>query len=146
MGSLNEVVKDPARRARVLDDCEALIEAEVHDKGGLTGIAVKGAYMTVKGLRPGMVRASMDALLDDFSSQVDPFWQDCQRAGEAPRPYFQRRQVEVANALLAITDARARTSEHKVLVKAYTSLRPKAVEHIGAAMGRLADLLKRHAS
>lgn len=146
MGSLVEAVKDSARRGRVLDDCERLIEAEVEDKGGLTGLAVKAAYKSVRSLRPDMIRASMDALLDDFSHQVDPFWQDCQTRAEPPRAYFMRRQADVANALLQITDQRADRSQHKVLVKAYSGLRPKAVEHIGAAMPRFADLMQRHAS
>jgi hypothetical protein len=146
MGSLVDVVKDPSRRGAVLDDCVALIEAEVADKRGLTGIAVKGAFKSVKSLRPGMVRNSMDALLDDFSMQLDPFWLDCQDKGEAPRPYFVRRKADVANALLSITDQRARTSSHRVLVKAYKSLRGKAIEHIGAAMPRFADLVQKHAS
>ena len=145
MGSLVEVVKDSAKRARVLDDCERLIESEVEDKGGLTGLAVKAAYKSVRSLRPDMIRASMDALLDDFSMQVDPFWADCQARAEVPRAYFVRRQNDVANALLHITDQRAERSQHKVLVKAYGGLRPKAVEHIGAAMPRFADLMQRHA-
>ena len=93
-----------------------------------------------------MIRQSMDALLDDFSAQVEPFWQDCQATGQQPRAYFARRKVDVANALLSITDQRARTSKHRVLVKAYKSLRGKAIEHIGAAMPRFGDLLQKHAS
>ena len=67
MGSLIDTIKDPAKRAAVLDDCVRLIDAEVAGKRGLTGVAVKAAFKSVKGLRPGMVRQSMDALLDDFS-------------------------------------------------------------------------------
>jgi hypothetical protein len=146
MGSLIEVIREPARRAAVLRDCESLIDAEVDDKGGLSGMAVKAAFRSVKSLRPDMIRMSMDALLDDFAHQIDPFWQDCQRQGENPRAYFLRRQVDLANALLTITDRRAQTSSHKVLVKAYSSLRGKAVEYIGAAMPRFSDLLVKHAS
>lgn len=146
MGSLVETVKDARRRAAVLDDCERLIAAEVDDKGGLTGLAVKAAYKSVRSLRPDMIRSSMDALLDDFSHQLDPFWVDCQAKAEPPRPYFTRRGADVANALLQITDQRANRSDHRVLVKAYGQLRPKAVDYIGAAMPRFADLLQRHAS
>lgn len=145
MGSLVTVVADPTRRGAVLDDCVALIEAEVADKGGLTGLAVKGAYKSVKSLKPGMVRASMDALLNDFSKQLDPFWQDCQKAGAAPRTFFVQRKTEVANALLSITDQRANNSKHRVLVKAYKSLRGRAIDHIGSAMPRFADLVAKHA-
>lgn len=145
MGSLHEVTRDPVKRRAVVEDCCALIDAEVADKGGLSGIAIKTAFATVKGVKPGMIPMSMDALLDDFSKQVDPFWAECQKSGEAPRAFFTRKKEAVANALLSITDDRARKSSHGVLVKAYQGLRGKAVEHIGAAMPRFADLLAKHA-
>ena len=61
------------------------------------------------------------------------------------RNYFSRRKSDVANALLSITDQRANQSKHRVLVRAYKSLRGKAIEHIGTAMPRFADLLETHA-
>ena len=145
MGSLVETIRDPAQRSAVLDDCVLLIDAEVASKRGFTGVAVKTAFKSVKSLRPGMIRQSMEALLDDFSAQVEPFWQDCQTSGEASRTYFTRRKSDIANALLSITDQRAKSSGHRVLVRAYKSLRGKAIEHIGDAMPRFADLLDKHA-
>jgi hypothetical protein len=109
-------------------------------------MAVKAAFKSVATLRPGMIRHSMDHLLDDFSRQVDPFWDECQAGGEAPRAYFSRRRVDVANALLSITDRRAERADNKVLVRAYKSLRGTAIDHIGAAMPRFADLLAKHAA
>ena len=89
MGSLVETIRDPAKRSAVLDDCVLLIDAEVASKRGFTGVAVKTAFKSVRSLRPGMIRQSMEALLDDFSAQVEPFWQDCQSGEEASRTYFQ---------------------------------------------------------
>lgn len=146
MAKLAEVVADRSRRQAVLDDCVRLIEAEVADKKGLTGMAVKAAFKSVSKLRPGMVRHSMDALLDDFSYRVDPFWAECQSTGAAPRAFFTQKKREIANALLSITDLRAERADNKVLVKAYKGLRGKAVEHIGDAMPRFADLVQKHAS
>jgi hypothetical protein len=146
MGSLSEVIQDPARRKKVVDDCVALIDAEVGDKGGLSGMAIKAAFATVKGVKPGIIPMSMDHLLDDFSKQVDPFWAECQQKGEQPRAFFARRKSDIANALLKITDDRAKKSSHTTLVKAYNGLRDKAVEHIGTAMPRFADLVQKHAS
>ena len=145
MGSLVDTIRDPAKRSAVLDDCVLLIDAEVAAKRGLTGIAVKTAFKSVKSISPGMIRESMDALLDDFSEKVEPFWQECQSSGDAARTYFSRRKGDVANALLSITDKRANQSKHRVLVRTYKSLRGKAIEHIGAAMPRFADLLDKHA-
>ena len=146
MGSLVEVIKDAGRRRQVVDDATSLIDAEVGDKGGLSGMAIKAAYATVKGLKPGMIQMSMDALLDDFSAKVDPFWAKCQEEKAQPRAFFSGRKSEIANALLGITDDRARKSQHKVLKGAYEKLRPQAIDHIGAAMPRLADLIAKHAS
>jgi hypothetical protein len=129
----------------VVDDCVALIEAEVADKGGISGLAIKAGYKAVKGLRPGMIAMSMDHLLDDFSLKIDPFWQDCQDKKEDARAYFVRRKSDIANALLEITDDRARKSDHKVLVGAYQRLRSTGIDHVGMAMPRLAALLVKHA-
>jgi len=146
MGSLLEAIKDDARRRLVVDDCVNLIEAEVADKKGLSGAGIKLGYKTVSGLRPGMIPMAMNHLLDDFASKVDPFWAQCQAAKADPRTYFVGRKGEIANALLGITDARADRSHHKVLVGTYRKLRPTAVEHVGAAMPRLADLIRKHTS
>ena len=48
MGSLVEVLKDPAVRPLVVADCEKMLDAEIADKKGLSGIAVKGAFKTLK--------------------------------------------------------------------------------------------------
>jgi hypothetical protein len=146
VAALSDVVKDPNKRRAVVDDCVQLIEAEVGDKRGLTGAAIKAAYMTVKNIKPGFVTGAMNDLLDPFSQKVDPFWAECQSKKANARQFFSLKKTEIANALLAITDGKADRSEHKVLVKAYHRLRPQAVSHIGDAMPRLADVIVKHAS
>ena len=146
MGSLKEVIKDQAKRRAVIDDCVKMIDAEVSDKSGFSGVAIKAAYKAVKGLRPGMIGMAMDGLLDDFSDKVDPFWQECQSSGAKPRDFFKRRGTDIANALLGITDKRAERNDNKVLKGAYRKLRPQGVKHIEAAMPRFADLVQKHAS
>jgi len=145
MGSLAEVVQDDTKRRTVVDDCVGLLDAEVSDKRGLKGLAVKAAFKAVKGVRPGMIPMSVDALLDDFATQIDPFWADCQSSGTPPRNYFQSNGGAIANALLSITDERAQRSSQRVLKGAYSKLRGQAITHITQAMPRLADLVARHA-
>jgi hypothetical protein len=146
VAALSDVVKDPTKRRAVVNDCVTLIEAEVGDKRGLTGAAIKAAYLTVKNIKPGFVAQAMNDLLDPFSQKVDPFWVECQQKKANARQFFALKKGEIANALLAITDGKADRSEHKVLVKAYHRLRPQAVNHIGDAMPRLADVIVKHAS
>ena len=148
MGALKDKLLAPGVRANVLADCVQVIEEEVAGKGGITGLAIKGAYKMVKAVGPNIVREAMDGMLNDFTSRLEPFFEEWQQkgAGTPLGSYLSSRSGQVANALLGITDDRAKKSQHKVLKGAYEKLRPQAVEHIGAAMPRLADLIAKHAS
>ena len=146
MGSLVEVLKDPAVRPLVVADCEKMLDAEIADKRGLSGIAVKGAFKTLKAIKPGMIRHTFNDLLDELAVKVDPFWQDCQEKGATPRTFFATNSTPIANALLEVTDGRIKRSKFKNIIRAYTTMRPKAVQYIGDAMPRFADLVQKHAS
>ena len=146
MGSLVEAVKDTAKRPLIIADCTEMINQEVKSKSGLTGIAVKGGFKAIRGFSPDIVPKALNDLIDEFAVQVEPFWQDCQNNGEDTTRYFVRRKDDIANALLSITDGKAKKSKHKVLVKAYNTLRGKAIDHIGAAMPRFSEIVKKHAS
>lgn len=146
MGSLVEVLKDTVKRAAVITDCEQLLEGEVGDKKGLSGLGVKGAFKVVKKFKPGMISVTLDDMIDEFAEKVDPFWQECQSDGSDAGQFFKDRKTDIANALLEITDVRMERSPNRGIKKAYSSLRPKAVGYIGDAMPRLASLIKKHAS
>jgi len=146
MSSLSEVVQDDAKRRAVIDDCARLLDAEVASKRGITGFAVKAAFKAVKSVRPGMIPMSIDALIDDFSVQIDPFWADCQSTGADPKSFFQQNDRNIANALLKVTDDRAARSTQRVLKGAYGKLRGQAMDHISQAMPQLAELVQRHTS
>jgi len=146
MASLIELAKDPAKRKAIVDDAARLLDAEVSDKRGFSGKAVKLAFRAVKGVSPGMIPMSIDALLDDFCTQIQPFWEEAQTKGLSARAHFNTQSSAIAGALLAITDARANRSTQRVLKSAYSKLRGQAVKHITEAMPRLADLVERHAS
>ena len=146
MGSLVEVLNDPTKRPLVLNDCEQMLDAEVADKGGLTGVGVRSAFKVLKAIKPGMIRHTLDDLIDELAVKVDPFWQTCQEQGANPQVFFNTNKVAIANALLEITDQRAAQSKIKSIVRAYRSLRPKAVQYIGDAMPRFSQLVSKYAS
>lgn len=145
MASLSAIVANPTKRRAVVDEGVAVIEAEVADKSGLSGMAIKTAFAMVKKIKPGFVGGAMNHLLDDFARQVDPFWADCQKSGADARGYFTRNAGAVSEALLKITDERARSASGPAR-STYDKLRPEASKHVQAAMPRIADLLKKHAS
>jgi hypothetical protein len=115
-------------------------------KRGFSGKAVKLAFRAVKSVNPGMIPMSIDALLDDFCAQMQPFWEAAQNSVQTTRVYFNANGDAIANALLSITDERAKNSTQRVLRGAYSKLRGQAVKHITASMSGLADLIEKHAS
>ena len=55
--SLVEALTDEAKKKDIVRDCCDLIDAEVKDKGGISGLAIKAGYGTVKGIKPGFVES-----------------------------------------------------------------------------------------
>lgn len=143
MASLADKLLDKAHRAKVVGDCARLVDEEVAGKGGLSGIAVKGAYAIVKKIKPSIVPDAIDNLLPDFAARLDPFYQDFVAKGiDQPFVAFLTPKAgEVAQALLAITDARAERSDNKTLRSAYQKLRPTGVKHVEAAVPGIARVI-----
>jgi hypothetical protein len=137
--------QNPQRKAVVTDACQVL-DQEVADNSGLGGIAIKGAYSIVKGIKPGFVEEVVDGLLDDFLDALDPIYREAQERKEPAGRYLAANGDRAADALLAITDARAARSSRAVIQKTYGKLRPTAKKHVSSAAPRLGQLLDRHAS
>jgi hypothetical protein len=136
----------PGNRQKVIADCVQLINEEVDSKGGLTGLAVKGAYALVKAVKPGFVSEAVDHMLDDFVKRLEPFWADAQAKNEPIGPLMNARAPQVADALLAISDERAARSTNPTMKKAYEKLRPTGKRHVEQAVPRVGRLIQKYAS
>ena len=146
MSTLAEILLVPGLRPKVIADCVQLINEEVDSKGGLTGLAVKGAYAIVKAVKPGFVSEAVDHMLDDFVKRLEPFWADAQAKNEPIGPLMNARAGEVADALLAISDERAQRARNQGVRKAYDKLRPTGRKHVEAAVPRIGRLVAKYAS
>jgi hypothetical protein len=135
--------QDPQRKAVVTDACDVL-DHEVADKSGLSGIAIKGAYAIVKGIKPGFVQEVVDGLLDDFLDALDPLYREAVEKQQPPGRFLAANGDRAADALLAITDDRAARSSRAVIRKTYDKLRPTAKKQVSSAAPRLGQLLDRH--
>jgi hypothetical protein len=144
MKTLQSVLTDPAVRPAVVADSVKVIDEEVDSKGGLTGFAIKGAYALVKAVKPGFVAAAFDDMLEDFASRLDPIYQAARQASQPVDSYMAGRPGEVADALLGITDDRAKKAKNQGVKKAYEKLRPTAKKHVEAAVPRIGKLIARH--
>ncbi|WP_145225122.1 DUF6918 family protein [Rudaeicoccus suwonensis] len=142
--TLSETVLDPARRPHLVADLVGVVDAEVKDKKGLGGMAIKGAYAAVRKVSPTIAETATDRMLPDFAVALDPFWVDFGGAGDFGA-YLAGRGDEVADALLAVTDRRAAATDRAPLQKAYGSVRGKAHENVKAALPRLGATFQRYA-
>jgi len=146
MSTLTEVLLVPGSRPKVVADCVRVIDEEVDSKGGLTGLAVKGAYALVKTVKPGFVSEAVDGMLDDFVKRLEPFYAAAQAKNEPIGPALSTRAGEVAEALLSISDERAQRSKNGTLKKAYDKLRPTGKKHVEAAVPRVGRLIAKYAA
>ena len=147
MPNLTEALTGETKKAAVVEDCLSLIDAEVADKGGLSGLAIKAGYKAVKGIKPGFVRNVVTDLLPEFAQRARPDLP----GGEAPRArrsreHFTSNSARVADALLSITDAKAKRAKSGVVKGTYEKLRGSAKKNVEAAVPRLAAMIEKHAS
>ena len=145
MSSLREQMGTGDKRNAVIADACQVLDAEVADKSGLSGIAIKGAYKIVQGVRPGFVKDTVNNLLDDFLDAVDPVYQEAAAKKVPAGAYLQQNSTRVAQALLAVTDARAVRVDSQAIKKTYEKLRGMAEKQVEGAAPRLSTLLEKHA-
>jgi hypothetical protein len=145
MPTLPEVLTSETNKARVIEDCCALIDAEVKDKGGISGLAIKAGYGAVKGVKPGFVRNVVNDLLPEFARALDPLYQEAKSAGKPVAEFFVAHSSRVAEALLAITDEKAEKAKNGLVKGTYDKLRSTAKKNVEAAATRLGKMVERHA-
>jgi hypothetical protein len=144
MSTLSEILLVPGTRQKVVEDCVRLIDEEVADKGGLGGLAIKGAYALVKAVKPGFISEAVGHMIDDFVRRLEPFYAESRQKNEPIGPFLSARAPQVADALLAISDERAARAKNQTLKKAYEKLRPTAKKHVETATPRIGRLLAKY--
>ncbi len=144
MSTLKEQLGTGEKRQQVIEDAIKVLDAEVADRGGLTGLAVKGGYKVVQGVRPGFVRDVVTGLFDEFLDAMDPLYQEAKQKGRPAGAYLLENKGRMAEGLLAVTDRKAQRADG-MLKKAYDKLRPLAKGQVEAAAPRLSQLLEKHA-
>jgi uncharacterized protein DUF6918 len=145
MPNLTEALVSESNKSAVEDDCIALIDAEVADKGGFTGLAIKAGYRTVQGIKPGFVRQVVTDLLPEFARALDPLYQEAKTAGHGVREHFNANAPRVADALLSITDEKAKRAKSGMVKGTYDKLRSSAKKNVEAAVPRLGAMIEKHA-
>jgi len=144
VAALHDALLGPDKFPAVKTDVEALIDAEVSDKKGASGLALKGGYAAVKKVGPSVVPGAVESLLPEFVERLQPFWNEYAGAGSFA-DFLTARGDAVADALLGVTDEKIAGSSKTAVKKVYDSLRPSAKKHVIEALPRLGDLVQKHA-
>ena len=145
--TLQDILLAPENQPHVIADCLKLIEQEVSAKSGVSGTAVKLAYKTANAFASGYIQSTVESLLPDMVTALESFWADFSTSGAADfGDYLVKRGDEVAEALLAVTDERAKISQRPTILKAYGAVRGGAPKHIMAALPNLGALVQKYAA
>jgi hypothetical protein len=145
--TLHEILLTPDTEPSVVADCLTLIEQEVKGKSGISGAAVKVAYKTAKTFAKGYLQSTVESLLPDLVTQLEPYWADFAASGAAGfGDYLVKRGEEVSEALLSVSDARAEMSDRPVIIRAYGTVRGGAAKHITAALPNVGALVEKYAA
>lgn len=145
MANLTDAFTAETKKDNVVTDCMLLIDAEVADKGGLSGLAIKAGYGVVKGIKPGFIKQTVSDLLPEFATALDPIYQEAKSKSAPVADYFRDNSARVADALLAITDAKAAKSKSGAVKGTYEKLRGQAKKNVEAAVPRLGKMVEKHA-
>jgi len=144
--TLQDILLAPDVRPEVIADCYSLIQQEVSTMSGVSGTAVKVAYKAVITFAPGHVRYMVETLLPEMVSALEPYWADFWTDGGTEfGDYLAKRGDEVSDALLSVTDARAKASNRPTVIKAYGSVRSNAAKHVQAALPHVGELVLKYA-
>ena len=144
--SLADALNDESKKPLIVKDACELIDAEVKDKGGISGLAIKAGYGAVKGIKPGFVEHAVTDLLPEFAKALDPIASDAKTQNKAVGDFFGANTSRVADALLAITDAKAARAKSGVAKGAYDKLRSSAKKNVEQAVPRLGKLVEKYST
>lgn len=142
--NLNDALNDEAKRASITNDVVQLVDDEVAKQRGISGVAVKAGYKLVQGIKPAFVRNVVQTLLPEFAAVLEPIRQKALAHGESVSRYFDTHREEVAEALLAVTDARVQRSDHGSVKSAYNKLRGSARKNVEGAVPGLGAIIEKY--
>jgi hypothetical protein len=84
-------------------------------------------------------------MLDDFVARLEPLYAEWQKNPATPfQSFLDPRAGQAADALLSITDDRARVSKNQTLKKAYEKLRPSGKKQVESAIPRLGRMISKY--
>lgn len=143
--ALTDILNDSNKTSSLVTDCVKLIDEQVSAKGGLSGLGLKAAYATVKGIKPGYVASAIEALLSPTLIALDPLWSEGVQAGN-PVEHLNQNRSRAAEAVLSVTDARIEKSDNGIVRGAYNQFRKSVKSDVEEAIPGLAKIINKYSN
>lgn len=140
---LSDMINDPSVKASIVEDCTKLIDAQVANKSGISGMTLKTAYRVVNGVGPGYIKGAIGRILPEACAALDPLWCEGVETGN-PVDYLTQNCSRTADILLSVTDARVHKTSG-VVAGAYKKLRKSVKGDIEEAIPGFVGILGQHA-
>ena len=117
--NLADILLAEDKRPLVIEDCKVLLDSEVARKKGISGLAIKGGYKVVKRIKPSLISEAFNDLIDDFAARLQPIFADYQGQQDQGtfKDFIKLHDDQAAEALLGITDDRARRADNRTIKK-----------------------------
>jgi hypothetical protein len=140
---LSDGLLNPDKKAMVVDDCCNVIEAQLASKSGIGGMALKTAFAALKGVKPGYIPYVVEMLLPECFEALDPIWSEGVEKGD-PVEHLVASRSNTADALLSVTDAKAKNVKRQIVRGTYEKLRGSAKQHVEEAVPDLAKVIDKY--
>ena len=140
---LSTIAQDPSIKASIVDDCTHLVDEQVTNKRGMSGMAIKTAYRVIKGIGPTYLRGAIGRVLPEALNALEPMWHEGLQSGD-PVKHLIQNQSSTAEILLGVTDKRIQNSSGAV-AGVYKKLRKSIKSDVEEAVPDLASILGKHA-
>lgn len=130
-------------RSAVIADAEALVHKRVKAADGLDGIALTAAYKTIKSVDSGYISRVIDGMLDDCLDALQPLYDDWLDNGTGTfSEYLDDHAGKVADALLDVSDAKAKSASNGAVKSAYSAVRSYGRKYVKKAAGGIGKIIE----
>ncbi|MFB2771313.1 hypothetical protein ACE1AT_18760 [Pelatocladus sp. BLCC-F211] len=140
---LSNGLLDSDKKAMVVEDCCNMIEAQLASKSGISGMALKTAFAALKGVKPGYIPYVVEMILPQCFEALDPIWSEGLDKGD-PVGYLVASRDRTADALLSVTDEKAKNVNRSIVRGTYEKLRGSAKQHVEDAVPDLAKVIDKY--
>jgi hypothetical protein len=145
MATLESTLLSPNRREKLVADCVRLIEAQIASRGPIRRIALGAGLAVLDAIKPHALQRAVGGLLPDFAAALDPLYQRFLTSKRVDfSEFLDAHPTEAVEALIAVTDRRARNSANAAVRATYERLRGSAETEVRSALPALGRVLSSH--